>query len=639
MKKTILPLFLVTVLSAGGTLVAHTACAARLPVMAPLSGQDSNIIISNKTERYSFEEGQKDHPVIIRQENKTTYFCRELRSSIPWVESYDGQSTIDGVKIYVNGSRDKTIPVKDENYSSGDIFFSDQRIYYFSLPFLKKGTSDEVEMQKTTLDPRYFTSVYFPEEQLVKQKTVEIIVPKWMHLEIREMNFRGYQIQKTKTYDSRKEADVYVYTISDLPAFKKESSSPGPSYVYPHLFIMSKYAELKGGKQQYFNELKDQYAWYRSLTLQIGNDPVVLKAKALEITKGLTNDLDKVKAIYQWVQENIRYIAFEDGMAGFRPEKAQVVLSKKYGDCKGMANLTKNLLTGLGLDARLCWIGTDHIAYDYSTPSLAVDNHMICALNYQGKFYFLDATESYIGFGQYAQRIQGRQVLIENGDNYLLQRVPSPGYEQNEVRHQYDLHIEGANLAGKVRHLWKGESKEDVLIHANAIHKNKLQESLRLFLSKNNADYNMTDIKDEGLENRNADLSFRYNLVFNNAATAFDKDIYLDLDFRKEFSWDDIDTATRKHDYLFDCKADWITEVNLTLPAGYKAQDLPAALDIQRAGYSFSISYKLEGNVLKYRKMIIVKDVHLPRGGFTQWNADVARLKKAYLQQITLTKT
>lgn len=627
MKYIFLPLLGLTVLSAR---------AARPLIKTPLAGEDSNIVISNKTERYSFEEGEKAHPVIIRQEGKTTYYCSELRAAIPWVESYDGQSSIDGVKIYVNGSRDKTIQPKDEYYSSGDIFFSDQRVYYFSLPFLKKGTTDEVELQKTTLDPRYFTSVYFQEDRAVRQKTVELVIPRWMHVEIREMNFPGYHIKKTQQYDARKDADVHVYTITDLPAYKKEINSPGPSYVYPHLFILSKYADLKSGRQQYFNELKDQYAWYKSLVLQIGNDPVILKTKAAEITRGLSTDLDKVKAIYQWVQENIRYIAFENGVAGFRPAKAQEVLGKKYGDCKGMANLTKNLLTALGFDARLCWIGTDHIAYDYSTPSLAVDNHMICALNYQGKFYFLDATETYIGFGQYARRIAGRQVLIENGDNYLLQHVPIPAYEQNEVRHQYDLHIAGTALVGKVQHLWKGENKEGIIMQANAIYKNKLQESLQRFLSAGNPKYTMNSVKEEGLDERNTDLSFRYDLVYNDAVTAFDKDLYIDLDFRKEFAEADIDTAGRRHDYLFSCKADWIMETNLTIPAGYKVQDIPPALDIQRSGYSISLSYKLEGNVLKYRKKIILKDVHLPKSAFGQWNADVARLKKAYLQQVTL---
>jgi transglutaminase-like putative cysteine protease len=601
-------------------------------------GEDSNIIISNKAERYSYEEGDQAHPVIIRQEQKTTYYCAELRASIPWIETYDGQSRIDGVKIYVNGSRDKSIQPKDEFYSSGDIFFSDQRVYYFTLPFLKKGTSNEVDLEKTTLDPRYFTTIYFPEEQPVRQKTVEIAVPKWMHLEIKEMNFAGYNIRKTHQFDERKQIDIYTYTITNLPSFKKEENSPGPSYVYPHLFILNKFAELKAGKQQYFNDLKDQYAWYHGLVLQTKNDAAVMKAKATEITKGLTTDLDKIKAVYQWVQENVRYIAFENGLAGFRPEKAQDVLNKKYGDCKGMANLTKNLLTALGFDARLCWIGTDHIAYDYSTPSLAVDNHMICALNYKSKFYFLDATESYIGFGQYAQRIQGRQVLIENGDSYLLQRVPVSGYEQNEVHNQYDLRIEGTALTGQVSHLWKGENKENILFRANSVYKNKLQEALQQFLSRGNPNYVMTTVKQDGLENRNADLSFQYKLVYNNAATIFDNDIYIDPDFRKEFGEADIDTTSRQLDYLFDCKGDWITETNLALPAGYKVQDLPPGLDIQRKGYSFSISCKLEGNMLKYRKAIVIKDVHLPRPGFGQWNADIAQLKKTYLQQVTLTR-
>lgn len=620
------------------TMTALSVRAAAPCMSLPGSEGDSNIIISNKVEHYTYEEGDKVHPVVIRHEGKTTYYCNELRAEIPWAELYDAQSSIDGVKIFVNGSRDKTIKAKDDYYSTGDIFFSDQRIYYFSLPFVKKGTSDEVDLEKTTYDPRYFTAIYFPEEQAVSQKTVELVVPRWMHVDIKEMNFRGYHIQKTKQYDAHKDADVYQYTITDLPPFKKEANCPGPSYVYPHLFLLSKYADLKSGKQLYFNELKDQYAWYRSLVLQIGNDPVALKAKAMEITKGIGNDMDKIKAVYQWVQENVRYIAFEDGMAGFRPAKAQDVMTKKYGDCKGMANLTKNLLAGLGFDARLCWIGTDHIAYDYSTPSLAVDNHMICALNYQGKFYFLDATETYIGFGQYAQRIQGRQVLIENGDGYLLQRVPVTGYEQNEVKSQYDLLIQGTNLIGKVKQVWKGENKEDILMRVNQIHKNKLQEALMAFLSQSNVNYIMSDVKQDGLDNRNADLSFRYDLAFKNAATAFDKDIYLDLDFRKEFSDADFDTTTRKMDYLFDCKSDRITETNLIVPSGYRVQDLPPSLDIQRSSYSISLSYKLEGNILKYRKSIIIRDVHLPRSAFSQWNADIAQLKKVYLQQVTLTQ-
>ena len=221
------------------------------------------------------------------------------------------------------------------------------------------------------------------------------------------MNFEGKDIKKSSVYDSKQDADIITYTIRDITARERESHSPGPTYTEPHLMVLCKYSESPAGKTTYFNTLDDQYAWYHSITkdLEANNDQV--NAKAKEITAGISNDLDKIKKIFYWMHDNIRYIAFEDGIAAFKPEKPEEVLRKKYGDCKGMAHLTKGMLKALGFDARLCWIGTNHIAYDYSTPSIAVDNHMICALIYLGKTYFLDATENYIGFNEYAERIQG----------------------------------------------------------------------------------------------------------------------------------------------------------------------------------------------------------------------------------------
>jgi len=126
-----------------------------------------------------------------------------------------------------------------------------------------------------------------------------------------------------------------------------------------------------------------------------------------------------------------------------------------------MANLTKELLRSQGLDARLCWLGTNHIAYDYSTPSLAVDNHMICALIYKGKTYFLDATETYLGLNDYAERIQGRQVLIEDNDKYILTNVPTTTYMQNLDSEKRVLSIQGDGLTGTVTQEWRGEEKEN----------------------------------------------------------------------------------------------------------------------------------------------------------------------------------
>src|SRR5690606_29442469 len=109
------------------------------------------------------------------------------------------------------------------------------------------------------------------------------------------------------------------------------------------------------------------------------------KADVLKLTESAKTSEEKIKSIYYWVQDNIKYIAFEDGISGFRPDAAQNVLVNRYGDCKGMANLTKEMLKVAGFDARLAWIGTNRIPYTYELPSLAVDNHMICVVYAEGR--------------------------------------------------------------------------------------------------------------------------------------------------------------------------------------------------------------------------------------------------------------
>jgi hypothetical protein len=37
---------------------------------------------------------------------------------------------------------------------------------------------------------------------------------------------------------------------------------------------------------------------------------------------------------------------------------------------------------------------------------------------------FLDGTEHFIALNDYAQRIQGKQVLIEDGKNYIIDKIP-----------------------------------------------------------------------------------------------------------------------------------------------------------------------------------------------------------------------
>jgi len=599
---------------------------------------NTNVSIREKHETYTFTTGDEEHPVHIKQESQTVYTCNEFRTTVPYVAFYDDLSKIDELRVFVNGMRARSITPQYQYYSVDNIFYSDARVCFFNVPLDRKDAESTVELEKTMLDPRYFTNIYFNEGFTTLYKEIKLVVPRWMKVELKEMNFDGAGIRKKTEYNEKADADIYTYYASDLKARVSEPQSPGPSYIYPHLLVLSKSAENKKGKQQYFNKVDDLYAWYKSLVQKIGNDPAAIKAKALEITKGAATDLDKIRMVYNWVQDNIRYIAFEDGIAGFKPEKAQEVLQRKYGDCKGMANLTSELLKALGFDARLCWIGTNHIAYDYSTPSMAVDNHMICAVNYNNKRYFLDATETYIGFDQYAERIQNRQVMIENGDAFILDRIPSGNYQQNLQYEKRTLKVDGASLKGNAEQRWTGESKEYLLSQVHGIKTEKLQDALLQYLADNDSKYVLSNLKTSDLHNWNTDMQISYELQHQDAVTSFGNEMYIEPDFRKEFSGMDIDTAKRTQDWLFNYKYHLVNETSIEIPAGYKPQPLPEALNISRDAYIFAISYQQQGNKVVYKKELSIRNTRLPKAAFAQWNLDIEQLKKTYEQQIIFTK-
>lgn len=598
---------------------------------------DNNITISSKKETYEFKQDSRENPVIVKQQYSVTYYCNQFRASIPFVESYDDRTSIDDVNIRVDGSRAKNIKPVFDYYSIDNVFYSDARVCYFNLPLEKKGSTSEVSIAKTYTDPRYFTTIYFPESYPIQEKEVVIIIPRWMKTELKEMNF-DKTVSRQVQYDEKKDADIYTYTIRNAAAKKREIHSPGPSYLYPHLLVLNKYATTGSGRITYFNTLDDQYAWYYGLVQQVQNDESVLKEKAMDITKGITKDIDKIKAIYQWVQSNIRYIAFEDGIAGFKPEKAQEVLRRKYGDCKGMANLTKGLLKSIGFDARLCWIGTNHIAYDYSTPSLCVDNHMICAVKFNNKLYYLDATETYIGFEQYAERIQGRQVLIENGTGYLLERIPVQTYVQNTETEKRVLSIQGDSLTGQVYRDWKGESKEYLLSGIHATKKDKLSDALVQYLSDPSGQDQLYNLKTSDLSSTGNDLSIQYHLNIKNGASGFGNEWYVEMDHKKEFADLVMDTVNRNADWVFSYKYDLQHETELSLPAGAKAVALPTPLKIDRPEYMFNVSYTQASNKILYKKELVLKKTVLPRSAFAQWNKDIEQLNKIYLEQLVISK-
>ena len=483
---------------------------------------DDDVALVSSTDIVSFALNKRDGKVTVDHTVNENMINLISRSDIQLYTFYDGESTVEQFDIEYRNQKDANFYIQDEAYTSEDLFHNDTRVQYTSVDFPLKGYRYLTSIKKNYRDIKYFTKLYFNGSYPTSKKTITLDVPNWLELELKEMNFEGYNVEKKVVPNSKGNGKVYTFTLTDIPAMFDEEKAPGPTYIYPHILILAKSYKADGKTNNIFKETHDLYNWYKSLVNSLENDNSSIKTKVQELTANANSDEEKIKNIYYWVQDNIRYIAFEDGIAGFKPDEAANVFKKRYGDCKGMANLTKQMLIEAGFDARLTWIGTKRIAYDYSTPNLSVDNHMICTLFKDGQTIFLDGTEKFNAFGEYANRIQEKQVLIENGEEFILEFVPSVDADFNKEQFEYDLTFSEESITGKVNKIYKGESRSGLLYYFNSIKSDEKEDFLESYLNKGNSNVKVSNIETSDLKDRDENISIVYDVDVKNAVSSFD---------------------------------------------------------------------------------------------------------------------
>lgn len=599
------------------------------------SHDKDDVAILESTENINFDLNKNESKVIVNHSVRERLMNINHKTNIQKYEFYDSESKIETFNIKYRNDKNTNNYIEDEFYKDNDLFYNDARVKHTVVSFPVQGYTYNYELEKRYEDVKYFTALYFNDEFPILKKQIIVTVPEWLKIELKEFNFEGAKIEKSQTKDSKNNT-VYTFTLSDIPALYKEADSPGRSYIYPHILLIAKSYTLKGKEITLFNSSADLYKWYKSLVDMMKDDTSVLKSKVTELTSTAKTDEEKIKNIYYWVQDNIRYIAFEDGIAGFKPDESNHVFENRYGDCKGMANLIKQMLKLAGFDARLTWIGTKHIAYDYKTPSLAVDNHMICTLFHKGKKYFLDGTEKYNSFGEYAERIQNKEVMIEDGDKFIIEKVPVATNEINKEVFKANLSIENEKLQGTCSKSYLGESRSSFLYIYNTFKSDKKNEALEDYLSGSEKNNHITNIKTSDLKNRDTKLTIDYSAVIENKVSSFDNEMYVDLEYMNEFK--EFELKDRKTDYQFDYKKNYDSSVTLSIPNGYKVTKLPTDLIVKEPNFDISITFQKTDKEIIYKKSFIFKNGEIKASEMTKWNDFIKKLIANYNQQITFTK-
>ena len=524
---------------------------------------------------------------------------------------------------------------RDDYYTSDNIFHDDVKVKYSHYKIPLFGGSSDIKYELFYQDVKYLPVIYFCETLPILKKEIKFIIPDFIDIELIPRNFNGYKI--TRSVETDKNEKIITFRAIDLEPISDDFDLPGKSHIYPHIIIHAKSYTRDGKKHNILNDLSDQYGWYNSLTSDIGNDPSSLKEIVNGLTSGKTSDDEKIQAIYYWVQDNIRYIAFEDGIAGFKPASCQKVYKNRYGDCKGMANLTKEMLKLAGYDARLAWIGTRHLAFDYSIPSLAADNHMICALKTDNSFVFLDATQKYSRLGDYSENIQGREVLIEDGDNYILDEIPVATASMNQEIYNLNLEItEDLDLAGEIDVTLMGESRVQLVNIINHIPSKDWEKAIKYFLKAGDKNINITDVNMPDPD-RNKDYIFSSKISIPERLSTFDNDTYAYINPFTFFASYDVE-KDRKFPLWFDYKNHVNVNIIINNLGDWQITHIPEDLIIENDEFSLKLIIENQNNSISYHFELINYIAEISSQNLENWNKSISILNEAYEQPIILQK-
>lgn len=523
----------------------------------------------------------------------------------------------------------------DRSVTDDGVFFDDTRMQFYPLRFYKQGTVARIDVKKLYTDFKYLTRLFFTSPYPTKECTLEFKVPDGLTVDFKRINFEGKKIE----YSENKKGGItsYTFTMRDLPGYKNEYLRIDKAYTEPHIILQVKTYENKGDVYKGFDKIDDVYSWNNRLYLMAKNDKDAIKKALPGITKNAKTDLDKIKAIYYWVQDNNRYIAYEDGYSGFIPATAQDVYAKKYGDCKGMANLLTELLQAAGYDAHFTWIGTRSLPYTQATPALCVNNHAICTLYFGGKTYFLDGTEKFAPFGENAFRIQGKEAMVAKGDQFEIVKVPPSTADENAISTKADFTLNKEALTGNVKVTLTGIHRTQFHQEYQNIPSGKQEEFLNDYLEFDNDNLVATNLKTGDLKNREIPVTIEGNVDLSNTVSTISGNKYVSVDFFPKSLERMIPDEKRIEGYDLDEIVKFDDQITLTVPADKKFIDKPDDLSLKNDGYEFTGAYTINGNKITLSKTLLIKNNIIKKTEFPQWVKFINSIKEFNKYLITIT--
>jgi hypothetical protein len=422
----------------------------------------------------------------------------------------------------------------------------------------------------------------------------------------------------------------WQWVITDVKGVRSEQEMPPMQGLLGQMIVS--FFPAQGLKDKEFSNWPEMGRWYWNLERGRADASPDIKQKVASLTANSPTVVDKMKALANFVQDDIRYVAIELGIGGWQPHPATDIFAHGYGDCKDKATLMGSMLHEIGVNSFQVAINTDRGSIAPSTPAHRGFNHEIIAIQLPddidsqaliaimhhpklGKILFFDPTDELTPLGQISGKLQENYALLVTPDGGELVELPKQPADMNGIRRSAKLTLsESGMLTGDVEEFRVGDraAVERWKLRTVTNDKDRLK-AIEELLSGSLSNFQITKASVVNFTQTSQPFGFRYSFAAQNYAKNAGGLLLVRPRVLGVKSQSLLETKEpRLFPVEFEGPVRDTDTFEITIPSGYVVDDLPPPVDADFGFASYHSKTEAKGNVLNYTRTFEVKELSVP---------------------------
>jgi hypothetical protein len=393
------------------------------------------------------------------------------------------------------------------------------------------------------------------------------------------------------------------WEVKNLAAITKPFAAPRWNELTPSVFFAPSEFEMEGYKGS-------ATSWSEfgkfMLTLNKGRDklPEAIVQKVISLTAGVNEPKEKVTKLYQYLQQNTRYISIQLGIGGFQPFEAGYVAQKGYGDCKALSNYMYSLLKAAGIKSHMALIhaggGVDAKYIIEDLPSTQF-NHAVLLVPLANDTLWLECTSQETPAGYAGGFTGNRKALAITDEGGKLVATPTYSALDNmQSRTLKGTIDEEGNLVFSVNTKYAGLQQDELSGMINALSKEKVKKILNEEM--NFSTYEIADFAYASKREAVPEIDESLKIAVSNYATVSGKRLFVLPNIMSRSGQRSTTDEGRTADYVFDYAYCDVDSADIYIPLGYTLEAVQPEVSLKTKFGTYTSKVKMEGDKIIYTR-------------------------------------